>query len=540
MATTLTKTARTILKSRLRRHPDALLIAQHIEGTYSKTNVSDLATSELVETARKFHHNGSTGMIPMQAEIDAFDAAKALGRDTNYALADADRTWTARNGNLPLPWANVNVAASRPLAMSGALGSDMDPDPVDVDDDTPERDAEVHQAERDAEERAAAAAEPKATTDAETSEAIDAEVKAIMGKMGAGDFTGYQDALKDLAARAHKPAEVRVVEVAAIDPSKIKGTVPKLTRKANMYDVGLPASLSGANPDATVMGVYDTPDAPRVDKLYQWHPHSAAMLGLMARGKNLFLTGPAGTGKTEFAKQAAARWGRRFIRISCDDQTEAATLVGMTVPDKDGGSKWQDGQLAAAIRVPGAIVLIDEPSVARPGALFVLQAVLDDDRRLHVAETGEVIPVAPDVVFLLADNTNGTGDVTGQYEATRRLNRATLDRCAVFVAFDYLDPAQETAVIAARSGLNKKAAAMLAKFAALTRQKAQGGDVSHGIGLRRLMALAECLAIGTDPSVAFQLSVIEGAPYDDKEPLRQLWTGSVDTNALSAAVKVAA
>jgi MoxR-like ATPase len=157
-----------------------------------------------------------------------------------------------------------------------------------------------------------------------------------------------------------------------------------------------------------------------------------------------------------------------------------------------------------------------------------------------VAETGEVIPVAPDVVFLLADNTNGTGDVTGQYEATRRLNRATLDRCAVFVAFDYLDPAQETAVIAARSGLSKKAAAMLAKFAALTRQKAQGGDVSHGIGLRRLMALAECLAIGTDPSVAFQLSVIEGAPYDDKEPLRQLWTGSVDTNALSAAVKVAA
>ncbi len=73
LATTLTKTARTILKSRLRRHPDALLIAQHIEGTYSKTNVSDLATSELVETAGRF----GAAMIPTADEADAFDAAKA-------------------------------------------------------------------------------------------------------------------------------------------------------------------------------------------------------------------------------------------------------------------------------------------------------------------------------------------------------------------------------------------------------------------------------------------------------------------------------
>lgn len=528
---TLTKTARTILKSRLRRHPDALLIAQHIEGNYGKTNVSDLATAQLDETARKFN----ILMIPTAAECAAFDDAKNSGQDTGKALASADLTWQNQTSR-SLPWAAVSLASTRPNAVSGALGTDNDPDAPDVDTDgTPDGDTYATDMSASIAAQNAEKASANPPVDAETSKLIEAEVKAIMGKMGAGDFQGYQDALKDLAARAHKPVEVRTIEVAAIDASKIKGVVPKMTSRKNLFDVGLPTSLTGANPEATVLPVYDAADAPRVDKLYQWNQHTAVMLAMLARGKNLFLTGPAGTGKTEFAKQVAARWGRRFTRISCDDQTEAATLVGMTVPDKDGGSAWQDGQLAAAIRVPGNVILIDEPSMARPGALFVLQSVLDDDRRLHVAETGEVIPVAPDVLFLLADNTNGTGDITGQYEATRRLNRATLDRCAIFVMFDYLDPAAETNVIHARTGLNKKAAAMLAKFAAITRAEAQGGEVSHGIGLRRLMSLADALAVGADPSVAFQLSVIEGAPYDDKEPLRQLWTGSVDTKALAAA-----
>jgi MoxR-like ATPase len=207
----------------------------------------------------------------------------------------------------------------------------------------------------------------------------------------------------------------------------------------------------------------------------------------------------------------------------------------MTVPSKEGGTVWQDGQLTAAIRVPGAVILVDEPSVARPGALFVLQAVLDGDRRLHIAETGEVVPVAPDVIFMLADNTNGTGDMSGQYEATRRLNRATLDRSSIHVPFQYLTPAEEANVIATKSGLSKRAAAILAKFAALTRAKAASGEVSHGVGLRRLLAMGELLADGAEPTVAFQLAVIESAPYDDKEPLRQFWTGSVDANALAAA-----
>jgi hypothetical protein len=87
----------------------------------------------------------------------------------------------------------------------------------------------------------------------------------------------------------------------------------------------------------------------------------------------------------------AAHYGRPFARISCDDQTESTTLLGMTVPDGKGGVKWQDGQLAAAIRRPGTVVLIDEPTVARAGAHYVFNALLDDERAIVSQETGERI-----------------------------------------------------------------------------------------------------------------------------------------------------
>ena len=525
----LTKTARTILRSRLRRHNDALLIAQHIESAYGAKNISDLTTAALIETARTY----DVTAIPGDEECRHFDHEKAQGRSTTDALEMADRAWCSERGVVAPKWALPNI--NRPASLVNALGPDTpDSEPDDADDQT-ESEAKTDPVIEQINAEAKAEYDEARGLDPEIEAKAAAEAKAIMGKMGAGDFAGYQAALLDVARRAHKPAEVRTVTVAAVDPSKIKGHVPKKIGEKHMRQAGLPASLSGVLVEKTTLPVYDTPDAPALDKNYQWPAFTPLVLSTFRRGQTVFGHGPAGTGKTELAKQIAAAWGRRFIRISCDDQTEAATLVGMTVPAKDGGTVWQDGQLTAAIRVPGAVILIDEPSVARPGALFVLQALLDSDRRLHIAETGEVIPVAPDVVFMLADNTNGTGDVTGQYEATRRLNRATLDRAAISVAFDYLSPAEESNVIASKSGLNKRAAAMLAKFAAITRAKAGSGEVSHGIGLRRLLAMGELLADGADPSIAFQVAVIESAPYDDKEPLRQMWTGSVDVNALAAA-----
>jgi cobaltochelatase CobS len=244
--------------------------------------------------------------------------------------------------------------------------------------------------------------------------------------------------------------------------------------------------------------------------------------------------GPAGTGKTEFAQQLAAKTGRPFALISCDNGTDAATLVGMTVPDVGGGVTWQDGQLTRAIKTAGCVVCIDEPSLARPGALFVMQNVLAN-RMLFIAETGARVCVAPGVVFIATDNTNGTGGGSRRgYTDTNRLNAAFLDRFGVIVKFDYLDPKKEAALVSSYTGCTLELANLLVGAATLTRVAAEGQTLSRGIGLRRLLSWAELLSDGIDAETAFSAAVLDGTPEADAETLREQCLLSYDRTTVAA------
>ena len=488
----LTTTGRTILKSRVRRHPD-------LPQTAPGADVSALTVADLIQLAYRL------GMsLPSVAGCAAYEESKARGERPADRLRAADR------------------------AEGLFVGSVYDADDAAADQAAYDADADADAADTDAEPATPAPA-PVATPEADPIKtAADAAVADVLRPMGAGNMVGFQAALTALAVKAVTPPPV-AAPVYHVDPSKIRGTVPVVIGKKTMPQAGIRALMT-AREDATALDVFDAPDAPALDPLYEFPDQfTAPAMAALRRARNVFLYGPAGTGKTSFAEQLAARYGRPFVRVSCDDQTEAATLTGMTVPDGKGGVVWQDGQLAAAIRRPGTVILIDEPSVARPGALMVMQALLDGARALTVQETGERIPVAPGVLFIAADNTNGTGDESGAYAGTRQLNRAYLDRFFVTFRLDYMPVAQEAQVIAKRTGLKPSHALSIAQYANLTRQGAHKGEVSHGLGIRRLFALAEQIADGVAPDLALQGTVIETAPFEDREPLRQLWTAHVST-----------
>jgi len=489
--TTLSNTARLILRSRVRRHKDA-------DALLGGKTVSGITNADLIQFSMIM---GLT--IPTEHECAVYDNAKAAGVSGKGAILQAD-------GLAPIG-----------QGMSARPADDLDDcaqDDADHQDDAPAPETSTADADADADKRKAQAT---------------AKASYIRGLMGTGDFEGFTRELQTLAETAFRPDPAPVVKlVHAQDASKVKGVIPKTVSRKSLADVGVKVS-GKVRDDATAMWVYDAQDAPAIDSGYIWPDASGSIVATLAHGDNVFLYGPAGTGKTTFAEQVAARWGRPFVRISCDDQTEAATLTGMTVPSRDGGVTWQDGQLTAAIRRAGTVVLIDEPSVARAGALFVLQAVLDGGNALHLGETGDVVHVAEGVIFILADNTNGTGDETGQYEATRRLNRAFLDRASATYRLDYLTPQQEAKALTQRTGIKRSTADALAKFAAMTRAKADEAALSHGIGFRRLTALAKQLTYGVDPHAAFQHTVLETAPYDDREPLRQIWSAEIDPKTLA-------
>lgn len=378
------------------------------------------------------------------------------------------------------------------------------------------------------ENTAMVASEPDALDVTEPDE-IEAEVARIRGLLATGGFAQLDAILTDLVRDARKPAIVYAA------PASGQVASAPLAKPSRQETWGKAFGLRGTMATRNVT-VWDASDAPAIDDKYIWPNHTAAVLSQLARKRHVFLTGPAGTGKTSFAEQLAARLHRPFSVISCDGGLEAIELIGQNLP-KDGAFVWQDGQLLHAIKRPGTVVLIDEPSVARPSALFVFQHLLQF-REIYIRETGERVPVAPGVVFLAADNTNGTGGGARRgYTDTNRLNRATLDRFGIMVDVDYLPADKESRVLVARTGCTPELANILIGAANLTRTVAASGNLVSPISLRQLISWAELLTDGIDATDALTLAVLNKAPEADVETLRQQCLLAIDRNAIAQALR---
>lgn len=409
-------------------------------------------------------------------------------------------------------------------ALSIPIPSPFDAVPVDVEDDA-----------APAAEAPAPAAAPAPATEAPAALDVDTAVSDVLAPLGSGDFGEFRTKLRALAERAATPIVVERVERVEVEVERYAGAnapshVPAIV---GTEPAGKLLGIKGAGASIP-LSIWDAPDAPAVDDHYIWPDSTGMILTQLRRGRNVLLWGPAGTGKTTFAEQLAARTKRPCVRISCTEQTDAAVLVGMTVTA--GGGTWRDGVLTRAIRRPGTIVLIDEPSVARPGALFVFQSLMDGSRSITIEETGEVVKVARGVTIILADNTPGVGDETGAYEGTRRLNRATLDRLGITVHLDYLPADREALALMARTGAPRALCNLAVQYANLTRHGVTAGKLTHGLGFRRLTALVELWADGIAPDVAYDAAIHHTAAPDDREHLRQLYKAAIPPDAIQRAL----
>jgi len=379
------------------------------------------------------------------------------------------------------------------------------------------------------------------TTTEETAEdtvamAIESEVRAIRDAVTQRGFSALDERLRELVTEARKPAQTIYIDRA---PAGDGGAAPVIVSRPTDTSVTWRKAFAvrGAAGDRT-MQLWDGahPDTPDIDPLYVWQEAPTVIaLTQLARGRNVYAFGPAGTGKTQWAEQLAARLRRPFALISCDAATDGPTLVGMTVPKGDTVA-WQDGQLTRAIQIPGCVICIDEPSIARPGALFAMQDVLAN-RRLWISETGRRVEVAHGVMFIATDNTNGMGGGARRgYTDTQRLNLAFLDRFGARPRFGYLPEDREARVIVARTGCTPDLARLLVSAATLTRAAADQEQVTNGIGLRRLLAWAELLTDGVDVGDAFDACILNAAPDQDRETLRQQCALAIDAGTVTQAL----
>jgi MoxR-like ATPase len=187
-------------------------------------------------------------------------------------------------------------------------------------------------------------------------------------------------------------------------------------------------------------------------------------------GKPLLIEGPAGVGKTELAKAAAALSGSRLLRLQCyEGLDEAKALYEWNYKKQllriqaDDGHSWEQTEasiftedfllerpLLAAIRAPDPVLLlIDEVDRVEVETEALLLEVLSDFQ-VSIPELGTVTARQAPLVILTSN-------------ATRELSDALKRRC-LYLHLDYPDAERERQIIELRvPGVKSAIAAQVAR-----------------------------------------------------------------------------
>lgn len=176
---------------------------------------------------------------------------------------------------------------------------------------------------------------------------------------------------------------------------------------------------------------------PAVDVGVQ-HASFEALLRIVSTRKNVWLFGPAGSGKTSAAHAVAKALGLPFFAKSVGPQTSEASLLGY----HDANGNVVRTQLREAYE-NGGVFLLDEIDSANPAVLVVINALLANG---HASFPDAVVEKHADFVLLAGANTIGQG-ADRQYVGRQQIDAATLDR------FVYLDWQYDPAIEAAAAGV---------------------------------------------------------------------------------------
>lgn len=232
------------------------------------------------------------------------------------------------------------------------------------------------------------------------------------------------------------------------------------------------------------------------------------------RGKNIMMTGAAGTGKTYTAQQVAKGMERPFFYFNLGaTQDPRATLIGTTQFKEGEGTMFNQSLFVQAIQTEGACVLLDELSRANPEAANILMTVLDEGQRylrLDEQEGAPTIKVAKGVSFI------ATANIGNEYTATRVMDRALMDRFTI-VEVDALDLEGEKSLLLQNfPELHERYAEAIADIADSSRKelKTEMPRVSTAISTRSTLELAGLIYDGFTLSEAAEVAVL---PFFDNE-----------------------
>ena len=307
-------------------------------------------------------------------------------------------------------------------------------------------------------------------------------------------------------------------------------------------DIVLPSSPARSETLGSVFGVkgwakdlpvacWDRPDAPGLDQFYRFDSQALSyLLPFLQKQVPTWFYGYAGTGKSTFWENVAAKLGMGYTLIALSEESEFAPFVGQYIIQPDGSMKYEKGSLPLAMQRPGEIIHIDEISKAM-SVVDQFQTLLSSGR-LEIPETGEVVELAPGSCFVITDNTAGSGDETGLHSHAKEQCKALINRCGAMLQARFLPAEVECKVIANRLGLGDPAAVL--PFVALANKTRESAETDEPIGHRDLLAWVTMARLGAPVDEAFEICVTAKLRPAYREHARQAYKAHFDRTAARA------
>lgn len=307
-----------------------------------------------------------------------------------------------------------------------------------------------------------------------------------------------------------------------------------IAEQTNVHRVGTQTCLEAFGIDVRdikgnqlTVDLWNHPHSPAVDPDFIWTEGILRHLLLSDRtGENLWFGGEKGTGKSETARQFAARTGRAFKRINFHKHTTVEEYIG-AVGIEDGKTVFQPKDFLTAYATPSTVILLDEITNADPAELATLNGFLEPNA--CVSFGGKTHVRANGVLVFVADNTFGSGDDSGRYAGTRLQNSALVDRFARVIQFDYLPDEFEIDAIVRRSGCDKTLAEVIHSAIKVARNKVKTADIVDAPSIRSAIAFARAVQV-LPLRDAWVSAVVSRQPSESHAVLNGIYEACIDEN----------
>ena len=264
-----------------------------------------------------------------------------------------------------------------------------------------------------------------------------------------------------------------------------------------------------------------------IDEFYVEDVTVAAIVeNTIKTGRNAWVWGPPGTGKTCLVQNVAARMGREVLEFNCDGETSTESLVGKLWRNAEGEIVIKYGVAVKAWK-EGKILLLNEVDRAVSDIVSSMYQFLETKRKYVNVTVGdpEVFQRSPEYCCIVTANTNGSLVDAHLHAGSKQMPQAFIDRFSWFPRIEYLDRDEEVQVLVNKTGISKDTALTLREIAEETRVSE---DLEKNISTRDLLDWCEnIITTGWDAYRVAKLSFLQTYTEEEKDLVDNIVRGKL-------------